>query len=111
VLPASLRVAGYLMAITVLTMGYAIFQAANNTAVMTTARADERGVVAGVLSLSRNVGLIAGASLMGAVFALGAGVSDVTTAPASSIARGMRVTFALASALLTAAMLFGRVRR
>ena len=105
------HVIGYLGPICFLTVGYALFQAANNTAVMATAKPDERGVVAGVLSLSRNLGLIAGASLMGAVFARGSGVSDITAASAGAVAQGMRITFAVAAALVTLAMVISSARR
>ena len=109
-LPGSLGVVGYLGPIAFLTVGYAVFQAANNTAVMTAAARGERGVVAGVLSLSRNLGLIAGASLMGAVFASGSGVSDITISTADAVARGMRITFAVAAALVIVATIFTSVR-
>ena len=42
VAPARLGVAGYLVPIVVLTLGYALFQTANNTAVMAGARAEQR---------------------------------------------------------------------
>src|SRR5205823_10892734 len=71
VLPTMFGVAGYVAAIAVLTPGYQLFQAANNTAVMTDVRPDQRGVMSGMLSLSRNLGLITGASVMGAVFKIG----------------------------------------
>ncbi|RUW86535.1 MFS transporter, partial [Mesorhizobium sp. M7A.F.Ca.US.010.02.1.1] len=60
---------GYIASITVITSGYALFQTANNTAVMSDIRPDQRGVISGLLNLSRNLGLITGASVMGAVFA------------------------------------------
>jgi EmrB/QacA subfamily drug resistance transporter len=69
-LPATLGIAGYVAPIVVVTAGYALFQAANNTAVMTDVRADQRGVISGLLNLSRNLGLVTGAAVMGAVFAL-----------------------------------------
>mgnify|MGYP006211203185 CR=1 FL=1 len=50
------------------TIGYALFQTANNTAVMSDIATEQRGVIAGMLNLSRNLGLITGASAMGAVF-------------------------------------------
>lgn len=87
-LPASLAVAGYLVPLAITTAGYALFQAANNTAVMSDVRADQRGVVSGMLHLSRNLGLITGASFMGAVFSMG----------------GMRVTFAVATLIVVAAL-------
>jgi EmrB/QacA subfamily drug resistance transporter len=62
---------GYIGALGAVTAGYALFQAANNTAVMTTVAPDQRGVTSGLLALSRNLGLLTGASAMGAIFAVG----------------------------------------
>ncbi|MGE8616374.1 MAG: MFS transporter, partial [Achromobacter spanius] len=52
------RVAEYLAPLAVITSGYALFQAANSSAVMACAGADQRGAVSGVLNLSRNLGFI-----------------------------------------------------
>ncbi|MFJ3315952.1 hypothetical protein ACIPLR_11380 [Herbaspirillum huttiense] len=41
------------------------------------------------LGLTRNLGLIAGASAMGAVFALGAGMADLAHPTAMAVAGGM----------------------
>jgi len=103
-LPARLGIAGYLAPLVVITAGYAIFQTANNTAVMADVRPDQRGVVSGMLNLSRNLGLITGASVMGAVFALASGTLDVTTAHAEAVATGMRITFAVAAILIVVAL-------
>ena len=103
-LPLTLGISGYLAAIIVLTAGYALFQTANNTAVMADASADQRGVIAGMLNLSRNLGLITGASVMGAVFALAAATTDITTARPEDVASGMRVTFAVAAAPIGVAL-------
>lgn len=70
-LPASLGAAGYVAPLLLVTPGYALFQAANNTAVMAGAAGAQRGVFAGLLALSRNLGLITGASLMAGLFAAG----------------------------------------
>jgi EmrB/QacA subfamily drug resistance transporter len=103
-LPALFGLAGYLAAIAVLTPGYQLFQAANNTAVMADVAPDRRGVVSGLLSLSRNLGLVTGASVMGAVFAFASAASDITAANPEAVATGMRITFAVASVLATAAL-------
>ena len=111
VMPATLGIAGYIAPIVVITVGYALFQTANNTAVMTNIRPDQRGVTSGMLNLSRNLGLITGASVMGAVFALASGTSDITTARPAAIAAGMRITFAVAAGLVVVALvtaLWGR---
>ena len=95
--------AGYVLSIVVVTANYALFQAANNTAIMAGVPADRRGVMSGMLSLSRNLGLITGASLMGAVFALASGGS-IPAASAPAIAGAMRATFLLAACLTAAAL-------
>ena len=104
VLPAAFGIAGYIAPIVVITAGYALFQAANNTAVMADVRPDQRGVISGLLNLSRNLGLITGASVMGAVFALASATSDITTARPEAVAAGMRITFAVAAALIVVAL-------
>ncbi|QEX17977.1 MFS transporter [Hypericibacter terrae] len=103
-LPALFGVAGYVAAIAVLTPGYQLFQAANNTAVMADVHADQRGVISGLLSLSRNLGLITGASAMGALFAIASAATDIATAAPEAVATGMRITFAVAAALIVGAI-------
>ena len=95
---------GYVAAIVVLTPGYQLFQAANNAAVMGGVGAEERGVISGLLALSRNLGLITGASLMGAVFALAVGGRTLAQADPAAIAAGIQVTFSLAAVLVLAAL-------
>ncbi len=104
VFPAMFGIAGYIAAIVVLTPGYQLFQAANNTAVMMDVGPDQRGVMSGMLNLSRNLGLITGASVMGAVFAVASGASDITMAHPAAIGTGMRITFAVAAVLIGAAL-------
>ncbi len=100
IVPATFGVFGYIAPIVCITASYALFQAANNTAVMTNVDADQRGVISGMLSLSRNLGLITGASVMGAVFALATATTDITTARPEDVAAGMRMTFAVAEILM-----------
>jgi EmrB/QacA subfamily drug resistance transporter len=103
-LPTRFGVPGYIVPLVVLTAGYALFQAANNTAVMTNVRPDQRGVISGMLNLSRNLGLITGASVMGTVFALGSATTNIMTARPEAVAAGMRVTFAVAAVLIVVAL-------
>jgi EmrB/QacA subfamily drug resistance transporter len=104
VMPTTLGISGYIGPIVVITVGYALFQTANNTAVMIDIRPDRRGVISGMLNLSRNLGLITGASAMGAVFALASATSDITTASPEAVASGMRITFAVAAILIAFAL-------
>ena len=103
-LPQAFGIPGYITSIVVVTVSYALFQTANNTAVMADIRSDQRGVLSGLLSLSRNLGLITGASAMGAVFALASATTDITTASPQAVATGMRITFAVAATLIIIAL-------
>ncbi len=104
ILPASLGVTGYIVPLVIVTAGYALFQTANNTAVMTDVPADQRGVMSGMLNLARNLGLITGASVMGAVFAHAAGALDIAAARPDAVALGTRITFAVAAGLMAVAL-------
>jgi EmrB/QacA subfamily drug resistance transporter len=102
--PATLGIPGYIIPLVIVTAGYALFQTANNTAVMADVAQDQRGVVAGMLNLSRNLGLITGASAMGAVFAVASATIDFTVAHSEAVATGMRITFAVAAGLIVIAL-------
>jgi EmrB/QacA subfamily drug resistance transporter len=102
--PAALGVVGYVIPLAIVTASYALFQAANNTGVMAQVSPDQRGVISGMLNLARNLGLITGASAMGAVFTFASRAENFTVARPETVAFGMRVTFALAAALLVAAL-------
>lgn len=95
--PGAFGVAGYVAGLATITAGYALFQAAGNTAVMNGAAADRRGLVSALLALARNLGLVTGASLMGALFARGSGgIALLGLEPGS--ASGLQLTFAVAAA-------------
>jgi MFS family permease len=106
-LPQMFGIAGYVVALVVLAPGYQLFQAANNTAVMVDVAADQRGVVSGMLNLSRNLGGITGTAVMGAVFAFAAGTAEIATADPAAVAIGMRVTFVVAAILIAGALVIG----
>ncbi|SMB35261.1 Major facilitator superfamily MFS_1 [Serratia proteamaculans] len=103
-LPNMIGISGYVLSIIVLTPGYQLFQAANNTAALADVPKDRQGTVSGLLSLSRNIGLITGASAMGVVFSFGVGTGDFAHATPSAIAAGMRLTFLLAGGIMISAI-------
>lgn len=105
VVPERFGVGGYLVPMVGVTLGYAVFQTANNTAVMLEVQPDQRGVVSGLLNLSRNLGLVTGASALGAVFALASRAVDIGTAHPQAIASGLRTTFLVALGLIVVACL------
>jgi MFS family permease len=98
ILPGQFGVPGYVGGLVLITSGYALFQAANNTALMAGAAKEQRGVTSALLALGRNVGLITGASAMGALFAVGSGGSGN---PGET---GLQVVFATAAALVALAL-------
>ena len=105
-LPEAIGVVGYLTALAVLTPGYQLFQAANNTKTMSKITSVNRGAISGLLNLSRNLGLITGATLMGTLFAVSVGMSNAGTATADAMAHGMQITFLTAAGLLALATVF-----
>jgi EmrB/QacA subfamily drug resistance transporter len=98
IMPAEFGVAGYAAPLAVMTAGYALFQTANNTAVMGDVERDRRGVISGMLNLSRNLGLLTGASAMGAVFSY-ATAADIMFADAKAVEIGTQTAFAMAAAI------------
>lgn len=107
-----LGIAGYVASLVLTTASYALFQAANNTGVMKDVPQDRRGVVSGLLNLSRNLGLVTGASVMGAIFAAAAGAADVAGAAPAAVANGLHATFAIGALLVAVALaVFGMGQR
>lgn len=112
-LPTGVGLVGYLLPIAIVTSSYALFQAANNTAIMNGVSQERRGVTSALVSLSRNLGLITGASMMGAVFSAASAGTEITTADPALISYGMRVTFGVAAAFMIVALgiaVMGRIR-
>ncbi|HEY8358766.1 MAG TPA: MFS transporter [Ramlibacter sp.] len=103
-LPLVFGTAGYIAGLVFITAGYGLFQAANNAGVMMKASKEQRGLISGLLGLSRNLGLIIGASAMGAVYAIGNhGLPLIHLAKGS--ASGLQVSFGVATALALFALL------
>ncbi|TWC24772.1 EmrB/QacA subfamily drug resistance transporter [Pseudomonas sp. SJZ085] len=100
----ALGMGGYIMAIVVTTLGYALFQTANNTAVMADIAAQKRGVIAGLLNLSRNLGFFTGASVLGAIFASALPTSGVSAASPGEVTNGLHFTFAAALSMVVVAL-------
>jgi len=103
-MPMTFGIPGFVAPMVIITLGYALFQTGNNTAVMTGLPPDQRGVISGMLNLARNLGLITGAAVMGAVFAVASATTDITTAPREAVAAGMRITFLVGTMLIVVAL-------
>lgn len=104
-LPRWFGAAGYVAALVVLTPGFQLFLAANNTAVMLAAEEKQRGMLSGLLGLSRNLGFVTGASALGALFAFRVGMTEVHEAAGSAVADAFTATFLAAFGLAVLALL------
>ncbi|MFM5588946.1 MFS transporter [Aeromonas rivipollensis] len=100
---------GYLLPILLLTAGYALFQTANNSAVVGEASERTRGAVAGLLTLSRNLGQLTGVAGLGGLFAALVGEQGLTLA--SELVFGTRALFALSALLIGLALWLAGRRR
>lgn len=111
ILPGIFGVAGFVLSLMALTPSFQLFLAANNTDVMLAARDDQRGMISGLLGLSRNLGLMTGASVMGAVFAAAAGSADITQAPPETVGFAFSVTFQVAAGVVVFAFVLALAGR
>jgi MFS family permease len=98
-LPRVFGVGGYVLALILLTPAFQMFLAANNTAVLMDAPSEQRGRLSGLLGLSRNLGLMTGASAMSSLFVLVLGTGDAAKASASDVAHAFSMTFSGAAGL------------
>lgn len=103
--PGYVGVIGYVLALMLLTPGFQLFLAANNTSLMLAAPEAQRGMVAGLLGLSRNLGFMTGAAAMGALFSLRAGSPDIAQASPGAVGAAFSATFVVAAGLAVLAVL------
>ncbi len=98
-LPVKFGTAGYILSLIMLTPCFQLFLAANNTAIMLTAPEDQRGILSGLLGLSRNLGLMTGASVMATIFVTALGQEELVHAAAKSVGFAFTVTLLTAAGL------------
>ncbi|MFK3676556.1 MFS transporter [Microbacterium sp. NPDC090218] len=103
-LPAWWGLPGYVTGTVLLAPGYQLFLAANNTGVLNATPVRHRGVTSGMLGLSRNLGLVTGASVIAALFAAESGSLEPTVATPEALTSALRTTFLVTAALLAAAV-------
>lgn len=110
-IPMSLGIAGYITPLIVMTSGYALFQTANNTAVMVSAGEEQKGLVSGMLNLARNFGIITGTVVMGKAFTLACGTKEITAAGSETVAIGLQYTFGFATLIIISAIIVWKTSR
>lgn len=96
-LPAIIGVPGYMLALVLVTPGFQLFMAGNNTAVMRAAPEAHKGLLSGLLGLSRNLGFMLGASLLPLLFAALLGADGLVHSSRQAMDQAFATTF-LASA-------------
>ncbi|MCA1243912.1 MFS transporter [Stappia stellulata] len=104
VLPRYFGVGGYVAALFTLTPAFQLFLAANNTTVLLDASPEQRGRLSGLLGLSRNLGLMTGASLMPSVFVAILGTGDAAHASGDRVAHAFSMTFTAAAGVALLAL-------
>lgn len=105
VLPGSFGIPGYMIGLVLITPGFQLFLAANNTAVMADAADEHRGLVSGLLGLFRNLGFMTGASLLPLLFASLLAGHDVAASSPQTVGDAFSVTFLSAAGLCFLALL------
>ncbi|MCF6368125.1 MFS transporter [Rhizobium halophilum] len=104
-LPRYTGAAGYVISLIILTPGFQMFLAANGAALMTAAPDSQRGVLSGLLGLSRNLGFVTGASAMMTLFMFAVGDGNLSASAENAVADGFSITFMAASGLILCAIL------
>lgn len=100
ILPSLLGASGFAISAVLLSIGYQLFLSANSSHVMNSIPADQRGLASGSLSLSRNLGLIAGAYFMGGIFNLCINNTNSSTTSSEAVSESLQITFYIAAVLI-----------
>lgn len=87
-------------------LGTGIFVTPNNSALMGSAPRERQGIAAGILATARNVGMVMGVGLAGAIFST---VQNVAPGP-HALYQGITVSFLVAAAIAVIGALMSAVR-
>jgi MFS family permease len=98
-LPVYIGITGYIVSLIMLTPCFQLFLTGNNTAIINAAPEDQRGIISGLMGLSRNLGFMTGASVMATIFISSLGQPDLVHATVSSVGSAFTVTLLTAAGL------------
>ena len=98
-LPVHIGITGYIVSLIMLTPCFQLFLAGNNTAIMNAAPEDQRGIISGLMGLSRNLGFMTGASVMATIFITALGQEDLLHATVISVGSAFTITLLTAAGL------------
>jgi MFS family permease len=110
-LPAVMGVPGYVLALMLVTPGFALFMAANNTGVMLDAPEAHKGMLSGLLGLSRNLGFMLGAALLPLLFAWLLGADGLAHSSRQAMDQAFAATFLAAAGLCLLALVLAMTRQ
>jgi EmrB/QacA subfamily drug resistance transporter len=101
-------VLGFLWRIGIIQLGLTFFQTPNNATIMKLASPQQRGLLSGLLSLSRSIGQITGTVVMGAIFAIAVSSfnnADKINNGSLAVTSGIDLVFKIAAILAVLAAL------
>jgi MFS family permease len=104
-LPVITGTYGYIAALIILTPGRQMFLAATHTFIMQNAIKTEKGLVSGILNLSKNLGLLTGASLVGGVFLLRLHADSISQASPHQVSTAFTEIFIFTAIILSISLL------
>lgn len=105
VLQVSSGVMHYLFNAAVLATGYACFLTSNNTYLMLFAKHRDKGKISGLVNLSRNLGLLTGATLMTVIFNFGLNGTAIMEASPGLIQAAFNTSYQIATVLILLALI------
>jgi EmrB/QacA subfamily drug resistance transporter len=94
-------------------LGTGVFISPNNSALMGSAPRNRQGIAAGILATSRNVGMVLGIGLAGAIFSTvlaQLGVGDSPSAPSPILFQAFKASFTTASGIALLGALLSLIR-
>lgn len=102
----------YIMAVLALTgLGSGLFQTPNNSAIMGSVPGNRRGIASGMLATMRNIGMVLGVAVSGAIFSSRRNYLETTLASGSQAFLGaLSFTFTVAALLAAVAVLTSMAR-
>ncbi|MBS7780560.1 MFS transporter [Acidovorax sp. CCYZU-2555] len=104
-LPAVMGVPGYVLALMLVTPGFQLFLAGNNTAMMRAAPEAHKGLLSGLLGLSRNLGFMLGAALLPLLFSALLGADGLARSSRQALGQAFATTFLVAAGLCLLSLL------
>lgn len=104
-LPTVMGVPGYVLALMLVTPGFQLFLAGNNTAMMRAAPEAHKGLLSGLLGLSRNLGFMLGAALLPLLFAALLGAEGLAYSSRQALGQAFATTFLVAAGLCLLSLL------